>query len=495
MSRRDGFGLRVTRQPSNPPPDARIIQIREFEDRIARMKEAVSETNHLAAVADWEIKSGEKAKQTTIKQRLEALKSRRAATIDARRQKLASKLHREDLALKQELINSQETPEQRRAKLGQRAREMAAAREAERAKLAEELTARAFAENCDPLRDAISRKKLFYTVEDRNQQILDKQAFRLLELEETKMFDEMNELERLKKEQRYIDDQRKAKEARAELSRGLDDQMRAVEERKKEEARLRQEEVAELKALWEKMLKEQEAADAAERERMRRLAEDVKEFNKIKQMELTEAERMERELDLKYLQEALAREAAEEAYEAQLRDARREEMRRYRAHLEAMMQKDAEDTAERDRLINEAFMAQQAKYDAEQAVREAARKKLMEEVDFIRKQQIAHHLDAKRSAAEEMLNERQRIDQEDAEMAAAEAQHKADQLRKALMQQLDIKTQMVAKAHQRTMAAEEKFREAEVYQDQEAMYQGKVTEALKAEPAKYYGRKKVDWFY
>lgn len=480
---------------ARPPPDARIYKIREYEDRLARMQDAVKETNYLSAVADWELKTDEKAKTTTIKQRLEVLKAKRAANIDARRQKLASKLHREDLALKQELVNSQETPEQRRAKLGQRARELAAAREAERQQLANELTARAFAENCDPLRERISKKKLYMTVEERNAQILDKQALKLMEAEETKMFDEMNEFERLKKEQRYLDDQRKTREAKAELSRGLDEQMRAVEERKREEAMLRTQEIEELKELWDRMMKEQEAADAAEREKMRKLAVDVKEFNRLKQSELSETDRRERALDLKYLQEALAREAAEEAYEAEQRETRREEMRRYRQHLEQMMQKDMEDTAERDRLINEAFLAQQAKYDAEVAAREAARRRLMEEVDMIRKQQIGAHQAAKSAAANEKILERLRIEEEEARMAAAEAQHKANQLRRALMQRLDIKTQMVAKAHQKAAQAEEKLKEAEFYKENESMYQTQVTEALKQEPAKYYGRKKVDWFY
>jgi hypothetical protein len=50
---------------------------------------------------------------------------------------------------------------------------------------------------------------------------------------------------------------------------------------------------------------------------------------------------------------------------------------------------DAEDNAVRDGLIQAAADAQQARDDAERAAREAARARLMAEVDAIRQQQIA----------------------------------------------------------------------------------------------------------
>ena len=56
-------------------------------------------------------------KSTVVKQRYEELRARREADLDARRTRLASKLMREDLQNKQELVSMQETPEQRRAKV------------------------------------------------------------------------------------------------------------------------------------------------------------------------------------------------------------------------------------------------------------------------------------------------------------------------------------------------------------------------------------------
>lgn len=106
-----------------------------------------------------------------IQRRFEALKERREADLNARRQRLAEKLYAEDAALKQELVMSKETPEQRRAKLAARARELAARREAQRQEAAAQLYEQAFMENCDVLRETNSKRVLYRTLEERNAQV------------------------------------------------------------------------------------------------------------------------------------------------------------------------------------------------------------------------------------------------------------------------------------------------------------------------------------
>lgn len=123
------------------------------------------------AVATWQNKSDDKVRQLVVQRRFEALKARREADLNARRQRLAEKLFAEDAAYKQELIMGKETPEQRRAKLAQRARELAAKREAERQQLAASLYERAFMENCDVLRETNSKRVLYRTLDERNAQV------------------------------------------------------------------------------------------------------------------------------------------------------------------------------------------------------------------------------------------------------------------------------------------------------------------------------------
>lgn len=91
--------------------------------------------------------------------------------MDVRRDRLAAKLHDEEQQLREELVNSQETPAERRAKVAARAREMARKREAERQQLAAELMEQAFRDNCDPLRERQSRQILYKTAQEREQQV------------------------------------------------------------------------------------------------------------------------------------------------------------------------------------------------------------------------------------------------------------------------------------------------------------------------------------
>lgn len=96
-----------------------------------------------------------------------------------------------------------------------------------------------------------------------------------------------------------------------------------------------------------------------------------------------------REMDLAILQDALAKEAAEEAAEADAREAKRQAAVSYRRQLAAMMAKQEADQSELDARVEAANAQQQAKREAEWAARDAARRKLMAEVDKIRQEQIA----------------------------------------------------------------------------------------------------------
>jgi len=75
-------------------------------------------------------------------------------------------------------------------------------------------------------------------------------------------------------------------------------------------------------------------------------------------------------------------------------------------------------------------------------------------------------------------------------MRAAEAR------RKALKQQLDIQTQMMARSHLKAAEREEKQHAAELAAQSEARYMQRVVAAEQAAaPVTYFGRKKVEWYH
>eukprot|EP00798_Chlamydomonas_sp_ICE-L_P002719 gene2719-12592_t len=470
-------------------------KVREMEDRLRNMSKATQEDKSFGHIAQWQAKSDAKVKSMVIQKRLEVLKARRDADLDARRRRLAEKLQHEDWAMKEELINSQETPEECRAKLASRARALASKREAERLDQSATLRERAFQENCNVLRETNSKRALFRTLDERTAQIEQKMAAKIAEEEEKRMFHEMNENERMKKEQRYTDEQHSQRERRDATVRSLDEQVRGVNQRREEEAAGRLQEIEELKALWDAMAREQEAEEAAERERMQHLAADLFEFNKIKQMELTDRERSERELDLRILQDALAREGKEEEREAAMRRKRQEDIRHYREQLASLMEIEADETAERDALIQAVFDQQQTKRDAELAAREEARRQLMAEVDAIRQEQIAYKNGQRTARLDELEFERMQLAEDALTMSAEDARRKKEYAKKALLTKLEIQTQMVSKAHIKAAEHDERLRSLEHAQGAEKMYATQVKQTLEAnEPKAWHGRRKFDFY-
>ena len=74
--------------------------------------------------------------------------------------------------------------------------------------------------------------------------------------------------------------------------------------------------------------------------------------------------------------------------ERRAKESRRDQMMEYRRQLEELMEKEREDTAEQDRLIEEQNRLQQEKQDARRRAEEEARAALMRDVVETRAQQL-----------------------------------------------------------------------------------------------------------
>ncbi|MEW5301976.1 MAG: hypothetical protein WDW38_008607 [Sanguina aurantia] len=468
--------------------------MRDLEDKLAKLSKENKEVAHVGEVVRWETRTSEKIKNSTIQQRYDALQTRRLADLESRRQRLADKLAHEEDMYKQQLLSAQVTPEQRRAQLAARARALAASREAERQSLASSLMEQAFRERCDVLRDTNSKRILYSTLDERNAQIEQRMSSKIYEAEERRAFAEMNEQERVNKEQRHLDDLMRDKQLRRETVKVLDEQVKAVAVKRAGEATAKAVEAAELMALWAKIAQEQKDEDAADRARMKALAAELLEFNRLKQMQISEGERHAREMDLRTLQVSLSKEAEDESRDGEKREAQREDAKRYRAQLALMMHQDAEDQAQRDGMIFAEFQDQQAKRDAELAARDEARRQLMREVDVIRQQQIKYKLDRRHQDARDVEAERAAIEA-DERVAAAEAHTKALATRKkSLMTRLEFQTQMISKAHMAAAEQDEKLRVQERSSEVEAEYMARVKDSLQnTQPVAWHGRRKFTW--
>lgn len=270
--------------------------------------------------------------------------------------------------------------------------------------------------------------------------------------------------------------------------------MKLINLRRADEAGAKQKEVQELRELWDQIAREQEEEERRERDHMKKLAAELQQYNVLHKTYMSDNERRERELDLKILQEALTKEAREEAEEAAAKAARIADIRRYREKLALLMGKEAEDEAERNAWIDSVAEAQQAKRDAELQAREDARRKLMAEVQAIRDQQIYYKQQQRMLINADKEVQKKLNEEALAAQAAEDARARKELKKKQLLSRLETQTQIVAKAHIAAVESDEKLRAMEIAQQQETTYLSQVRDTLqRTDPPVWYGKKKFQW--
>ncbi|KAK9843056.1 hypothetical protein WJX74_006347 [Apatococcus lobatus] len=477
-------------------PDARILKLRDYEDTLAYRKRAAQEGERLGQIAAWEEKTDERIHNTNVARIFSQLCAQREAGIDQRRRALATKLQEESQLLQLELVASEETPEQRRAKLATRARALAERKEAARVAEANARLEQQFVESCDALRQMESRKRLQLIVKQRTEQVAEKAVARQEEADAERLFDQLNMEEGRLAELRHDEDMKKARKMAAELVESLQEQVGDARAMRAEEEEERQWEVQEMKASWAAQEAAAAAKERARRAHQQQLQEEVEIFNRQKQeMDRAQAE-ADRQEDNRMLADALQAAAEADAKEAAAKAAVREQELRFRQHLEAAMQHEAQDTAERDALIDQALKERQAKEDALRARQDAARRKLMAEVTAAQEADISRHEAEKlqkRFRAAEVREEQEREARLEEAQAAAK---KAREYQSELEHRLQIQAQIAAKAQRKQTEALACQMEQRQMAAAEAHLTNKMRMTLLAtEPKQYFGRQKVDWFY
>ena len=428
--------------------------------------------------------------------RFEALKARAEATLDARREKLASMLFEEERALQAELVTKQVTPEERKEALVARARALVAKREAERAQFAEQQLYRQWRAGCDGVRQGDSHAVLAKALAGRAEQVERKAAEKEAERRENLAFNALYEEERLKKEARHARDVKERKLRNEEAVRLLDEQVRKNLERRVEATDAKRRDVEDLKQQWAAEEEKAAATAAAKAEKARLIVEELEAFNAQRRAEQAREKAEEEHFKKKLLDDAMAQIAAEEACEAELKVRKKEQDRLYREHLLALMVKGQLDESERDRLVE----AQQAKYEAkrqeEKDREERARAKLMAEVCADRERQLAAKAARRMAAAEDKAEERRRMEEELAELRVAEEDHGAQVNAVQVQHRLDIEAQIQYRDSMAAKKKEEQRRQWESSMRAEADYQRMIeNEQRRANPATpSYARKSVAWF-
>ena len=167
---------------ARPAADYLILKRRQQEDHRLFYEKLCKSNFKAGANAEWEIRTSGQIEHMKMQNRFNAIRKADAAALDARRHRLAEMLHREQLQQEQQLQSMEESPDQRKARMEARAKELGDKREAERQEYVKSQYERQWRLACDPLREKESMAILRATNAARAYQIGEK--MQQLEMEE-----------------------------------------------------------------------------------------------------------------------------------------------------------------------------------------------------------------------------------------------------------------------------------------------------------------------
>ena len=312
-----------------------------------------------------------------------------AASLDARRRKLAALLAAEQAEQQEQLISLDMTPAQRKVEMEQRCAKLKAAREGERQAYVKEQYERQWRLACDPLREQESIAIMKATNAARAYQIGEKMNMLEMEERENRVFDDMWEQDRrtklgreekeaahraqMESDQKSVLDQQVGRATHAPRPRRplrllspsspeahlplLPLQVTELHHFRASEKTLAQQESELLKEQWDLERAEARRVEEIRQDMILRAQDELDEFNKHKRAQLARAVAAEKAEDAARLKAVLDHEAKMDASEHESKQKMQEETRAFGAAMIAQKRALASYEGEMERLREE----QQAK--------------------------------------------------------------------------------------------------------------------------------------
>jgi hypothetical protein len=236
------------------------------EDRIALYEGIKTSDKKLLASATWEMKTNAKIAEMGATRRFNQLRLSTEAALDARRQRLAEMLARENEGYVAEIQAIAETPDDMRSRLEKRSKVLKDRREAERVKFVEDMNYKKWRAGCDDLRDADSKNFLLACHLERDKQVLEKLGRQELEERENKLFDALWEEMRQAQVVKETEAEKVLAAKNEDVKKVIAEQLEAIAARRAEDAKILEQEAEIQKEIWalEAQEERRKAVEAAE---------------------------------------------------------------------------------------------------------------------------------------------------------------------------------------------------------------------------------------
>jgi cilia- and flagella-associated protein 53 len=455
------------------------IEARQRQEEVVRdYARVTAENSRQKLIADWEIKSGHTVSKKELYRHMDSVQAQHDDVLIARRQRLTELLQQEKAEYDAMLANLNETDEQRRERLTQKARELRTQREALRKEEANVKLDQLFRESNDVLRQAESRVKTMQTADQRREQLAELQRRRDAEAEVERYYQEQKD--QVEREQRA----RAQRDLEAIHIRGqkmqadLTIQCAANDQRKEaERQRLREDDEVFFAQLREEQARNAEK-DAARRQKQLNLAAEMKirndELHRIKHEEYEKLRKEDRDA----LDELLRGIAEDEARETKRKTEQREAAKLHMKLVEAQMSEQAANESALDQMWQDENDKEWEKREKKWLSEQDKRETLLRNVVATRKSQIRETRSREDTVRSARQAEHEQLIATMRNMADVDAKMNQDRRTAARSTQEFLQTQMSAKFEGTQRELDAKRNDASGARAEEEAYRAKLQAEL-----------------
>uniref|UniRef100_A0A8C5P4Y1 Cilia- and flagella-associated protein 53 n=1 Tax=Jaculus jaculus TaxID=51337 RepID=A0A8C5P4Y1_JACJA len=417
------FGT-VQREVKGPTPKVVIVRakppkVQGAEQQLKRIQQSLQKYHTtLASIksieqerlrVDWAKHNDRKYMDSLVQARVKDAMQGFIINTEKRRNKLREFLASEENEYFTEMLAKEETIEEKKDRMREKTKLLREKKEKERQDFVAEKLDQQFRERCEELRVKLISNHEKKVHEERKAQIAFNEELKRQKLVEEQMFARLWEEDRLAKEERDAQDKRRQKELVENTRLGLNAQVTSIIAQKQaarllkeEEARLMEQEIAQVKFENEQeKLKKQKSKEA-----MRNILHEALQ----KKIENIQQEyREEQDLNMKLVQNARKNLQEEADNKKQKREDLAREQKIYNEYLIQRQKEEKAKERELDRLLEEEKGKKLAEKEKELRLEKEARKQLMNEVMCTRKLQVQEKLQRKAREQEERTMEQERI--------------------------------------------------------------------------------------
>ncbi|XP_054843274.1 cilia- and flagella-associated protein 53 [Eublepharis macularius] len=401
------------------------------------------------------------------------------AEAEERRERLRDLLEKEERGYIAEMeLIEEESTEDRKKKMRVKAKLLRENREEERRKIVAEKQEQQFRENCEELRMQCSQKHLLEVCEDRLAQLALKEELKKQREQEEAAFVALWEEDRLAKERRATEEERKRLERNSNMLNMLNTQRAVADAQKREEKRLKEEEAKYMEEERQLFKLEDERAEIDRQRKLRECGDMLLTSAREKMKRLHQARQEELALDMKVLDHALRQSQDDTDEQKRQKKERLKEQQIYRAYLAEQLEKEKRLEKEMDKLREEEMARMWARRAEHERQGKAARQRLMKEVLDTRQLQIQEKLQRNAQEQEALRKDKESLNAAVQEYNRLEEERYARRLRQTKEYREELQAQIDHVKQARDFEKEEERREYAAALEAERLLQQKMADVL-----------------